>query len=168
MEILVSASGHLIWRGKTYPCRLGKSGVVQNKREGDGGTPIGSFPIRRLYYRPDRLEKPKTALPCFALSPNDGWCDDSTHPDYNQFVHLPHPASCEALWREDGLYDVILVLGYNDAPPVPGLGSAIFFHVANPQGKPTQGCVALALPDLLEVIETLVIGDFLSVQPNAA
>lgn len=166
MDILVSPSGQLIWNGKNYPCRLGKAGVVQNKREGDGRTPIGRFPLRCLYYRPDRLAKPTTSLPSFALSPRDGWCDDPAHPDYNRFVQLPHPASCEALWREDSLYDVIVVLGYNDAPPIPGLGSAIFFHVANPEGKPTQGCVALPLDNLLEVIETLAVGDFLSVQPN--
>ena len=86
------------------------------------------------------------------IAPQDGWCDDPSHAAYNRQVTLPFGHSHETLWRADGLYDLIVVLGHNDDPPAPGLGSAIFLHVAAPDYTPTEGCVALALGDLLEVV----------------
>jgi L,D-peptidoglycan transpeptidase YkuD (ErfK/YbiS/YcfS/YnhG family) len=91
---------------------------------------------------------PHTALPREPIAPDDGWCDDPGHPDYNRRVRLPHPAHHEALWRSDGLYDLVGVLGWNDAPVERGRGSAIFLHVARPGLAPTEGCVALELADL--------------------
>ena len=82
------------------------------------------------------------------LAETDGWCDDPGHPDYNRFVRLPHPARCEELWRRDAVYDLIGVLGWNDAPVQRGRGSAIFLHVARPDYAPTEGCVALSAPEL--------------------
>lgn len=139
----------------TARCALGRGGVTTDKHEGDGASPLGLWPMRYVFYRPDRLETPPHAygLEVVALSPDDRWCDDPTHPDYNRHVKAPHPASCETLWRDDGLYDVIVPLGYNDTPVVPGLGSAIFLHVARPGYSPTRGCVALALPDLLTLLQ---------------
>ena len=152
-DILVSAEGVLIFHGRRYRCALGRSGLSADKREGDGATPIGRFLLRRIYFRPDRLTAaPVSRLPVLPLSSQDGWCDDPAHADYNRPVTLPHPASCEQMWREDGVYDVVVVLGHNDDPPCPGLGSAIFLHVARPDFSPTEGCVALPLADLLEVL----------------
>jgi len=163
MEIVVSPQGWLEVNGQRKSCRLGRSGVSLDKHEGDGATPAGQWPLRTVLYRPDRVSRPNTALPVRALDRNDGWCDDSVHADYNRPVRLPHPASCEKMWRDDGLYDVVVVLGHNDSPPVPGKGSAIFLHVAHPEGKPTQGCVALPLPELLEILEICHPGDTLRV-----
>lgn len=163
MRLAVSSDGRLGWNGRELACRLGRSGVSRDKREGDGATPVGEWPIRRVLYRPDRIAPPVTALPVSPIAPDDGWCDDPSHPDYNRPVKLPHLASCERMWREDGLYDVVVVLGHNDDPPVPGLGSAIFLHVADPMGKPTEGCVALALEDLLAVLAACRPGDTLGV-----
>jgi L,D-peptidoglycan transpeptidase YkuD (ErfK/YbiS/YcfS/YnhG family) len=132
--------------------------VRARKREGDGATPIGCWRLRRVLFRPDRLAPPRTILPVQALDPTDGWCDDPADPAYNRPVTLPHPASAEALWRGAGLYDVIVVLGHNDDPPVPGAGSAIFLHVARPDRGPTLGCVGLALPDLLALLAALPQG----------
>lgn len=154
-ELRVDANGHLECGGRVFRCAVGRGGVSPSKREGDGATPAGRFPVRRLFYRPDRLEEPATALPRMALSPADGWCDDPEHPDYNRLVRLPHPARCEHLWRDDGLYDLFVELGYNDDPPVPGLGSAIFLHVARESYAPTEGCVALAISDLSWVVGRL-------------
>jgi len=151
-ELVVTAKGQLTFQGRIYPCVLGRSGIVADKHEGDGGTPVGCFPLRRLLYRPDRLARPETALPVQAISPDDGWCDDPSHADYNRPVRLPHPASCEQLWREDHLYDLVVVLGHNDDPPIPGLGSAIFMHLARPDREPTQGCIALDCENLLELL----------------
>ncbi len=151
--ILVWRSGVLDVRGRRFRCALGSGGVRAEKREGDGATPGGSFPLRRLLYRADRVSAPRTALPIEPLAPADGWCDDPTNTAYNRQVRLPIDASAEQLWRNDGLYDVIVMLGYNDDPVVHGRGSAIFLHVARPGHAPTAGCVALALGDLLEVLE---------------
>lgn len=150
----VSAEGRLSSSRRTYRCALGKGGLTRDKREGDGATPIGTWPLRRVLYRPDRLAAPTTAgLPVAALDPADGWCDAPEHPAYNRPVRLPFEASHETMWRDDPLYDVVVVLGHNDAPPVPGAGSAIFLHVARPAFEGTEGCIALALPDLLDVLE---------------
>jgi L,D-peptidoglycan transpeptidase YkuD (ErfK/YbiS/YcfS/YnhG family) len=113
---------------------------------------VGRFPLRRVYYRPDRLVTPRTALPVLRLYPDDAWCDDPAYPLYNTKVVLPYPARTEPMWRDDHLYDVVVVLGHNDAPVVPDAGSAIFLHVAGPGYAPTEGCVALELVDLLELL----------------
>ncbi len=152
-----ATTGTLTFDGETLPCALGRSGIVPNetKREGDGATPVGVWPLRRILYRPDRLKEPHTGLPSAVIDRKDGWCDDPADPFYNKPVELPYPASAEALWREDELYNVCVILGHNDDPVVPYKGSAIFFHVA--KGKedtlcPTEGCVALPQTDLLRVL----------------
>ena len=108
----------------------------------------GVWPMRRLLYRPDRGPTPATRLPSGAIRPNDGWCDDPADRAYNQQVSHPYPASAETLWREDGLYDLIIVLGHNDSPVIAGAGSAIFLHVAAAGYAPTEGCVGLSRADL--------------------
>jgi L,D-peptidoglycan transpeptidase YkuD (ErfK/YbiS/YcfS/YnhG family) len=153
MQIDVSADGFVTCRAGRFRCALGQGGVSVDKREGDGATPAGSFPLRRVLYRADRLSRPPTALETRPIAPHDGWCDDPADAaHYNTHVVLPHPTRCERLWRADGVYDVLVVLGHNDAPPIPGRGSAIFLHVAKPNYAPTEGCVALALAHLLLVL----------------
>ncbi len=159
------APGRFLAGKRLYRCALGRSGIRRDKREGDGATPAGRFPLRRVLYRADRLPRPETALDVAAISPEDGWCDDPDDPLYNRPVRLPYPGRHERLWRRDGLYDVIVVLGHNDAPPVPGAGSAIFLHVAAPDYAPTEGCIALARDDLLKVLAECAPGDALSVAP---
>ncbi|PKQ05029.1 MAG: hypothetical protein CVT72_10740 [Alphaproteobacteria bacterium HGW-Alphaproteobacteria-11] len=159
-EILVTAKpdephGRLIVDGLDFVCALGRAGLVGDKREGDGGTPLGIFPLRELRYRPDRLPAPATGLPAQPTTPEDGWCDAPQDPAYNRPVRLPYPSSAETMWRDDHLYDLVIVLGHNDDPPRPGAGSAIFFHLANEKNgilQPTEGCIALRLPDMLKVL----------------
>ncbi len=103
MDLLVGPDGTALLGGRRFACALGRAGMVAEKREGDGGTPVGVFPVRRVYYRPDRQPPPVTALPVQAITPADGWCDDPAHADYNRAVTLPHAARCEQLWRQDGL-----------------------------------------------------------------
>jgi L,D-peptidoglycan transpeptidase YkuD (ErfK/YbiS/YcfS/YnhG family) len=152
MDLLVDNSGFAAWGSWRMRCALGRSGISDQKREGDGATPVGAFAMRQLLYRPDRETRPRTALPVAAISPQDGWCDDPHDKAYNRPVHLPYPASAEQLWRDDHLYDLLVVLGYNNNPVVPGQGSAIFLHLAAPDFAPTAGCVALGHDDLLTVI----------------
>ena len=130
---------------------LGAGGIRADKREGDGATPPGLLVLRRVLYRADRGSAPACAVPREALAPDDGWCDDPGHPDYNRMIRLPHPARHERLWRDDGLYDIVGVLGWNDDPVLRGRGSAIFLHAARPDGQPTTGCIALA-PDALRQV----------------
>ena len=144
--------GVLRFEGRDYTCALGRIGVKTAKREGDGATPVGAFPLRRVLYRPDRLTHPASGLPVRALTHDDGWCDAPAHSDYNRLIKLPFDASHETLWRDDSLYDVIVVVGHNDDPPRPGVGSAIFIHCATADYAPTQGCVALDLRTLIELL----------------
>ncbi|MBI2054666.1 MAG: L,D-transpeptidase family protein [Candidatus Sungbacteria bacterium] len=155
MNIEVSPSGKLAFDGKEYRCALGKGGILENKKEGDGATPAGCFPMREVFYRADRVSQPQTILQARALKENDGWCDDPGDSQYNKLVSLPYPASVENLWRGDNIYDIIVPLGYNDDPPVPAKGSAIFMHVARENYAPTAGCIALSLPDLLEILSKI-------------
>ena len=163
MDIQVSHDGTVTYPGGTFRCALGRTGIRADKREGDGATPVGCFTLRRVLYRPDRMTPPETKLPVSPIDPIDGWCDDPADPAYNQPVHLPHPASHEEMWRADGLYDVVVVIGHNDDPIIPGMGSAVFMHVAKPDYEPTAGCVALALPDLLALLKDCAPGDRLCV-----
>jgi L,D-peptidoglycan transpeptidase YkuD (ErfK/YbiS/YcfS/YnhG family) len=152
MDLVVDRNGFAVWGTRRMRCALGRSGIAAAKREGDGATPVGSFAMRQLLYRPDRETLPETALPCQTLEPDGGWCDAPDDRAYNRLVLLPYPTSAETLWRDDPLYDLIVVLGYNDDPVVPGRGSAIFLHLARPDFGPTEGCVALNREDLLAVI----------------
>jgi L,D-peptidoglycan transpeptidase YkuD (ErfK/YbiS/YcfS/YnhG family) len=141
--------------GARYRCALGRGGVTAGKREGDGATPLGAWPLRRFHYRPDRLAPPENGMETRPIQEDDGWCDDPADAAYNRLVKLPYAARHERLWRDDHLYDLIGELGYNDAPPLAGAGSAIFLHLARPDYAPTEGCVALARDDLLAAVALL-------------
>lgn len=134
------------------------------KREGDGASPIGLWPMRRVFYRPDRLERPKTGLPIVPLQAHDGWCDAAGHPLYNLPVSRPFEASHEALWREDQAYDLIVELGYNDTPVIDQRGSAIFFHLSKPGFPPTEGCIAIARFNMLAVLRLSQAGTLLEIK----
>lgn len=146
-------------------CTLGRGGVTTDKTEGDGKTPVGRFPLRQVFYRADRLPMPETGLPVELLTADTGWCEDVSHPDYNRRVRLPHPSVHDRMTRDDALYDLVIVVGYNDDPPVSGKGSAIFIHLARPEFTPTAGCVGLRLHDLQSVLKLCSRDSFLVVFP---
>lgn len=140
---------------KRYRCAFGKGGFSSHKKEGDGATPVGKFFLRECWYRADRIDKPDTRLPLRVIKETDGWCDDPKSTDYNKRVILPFAASHEMLFRDDHVYDLIVPIGYNDDPIVPGKGSAIFLHLAHDDYKPTEGCIALAKPDFLAILPAI-------------
>ncbi len=152
MDKLLVIGNELGFRGNKYRCAIGRSGIARKEKEGDGITPIGTFLLRECWYRADKMDAPKTGLPLHIIQQHDGWCDDPKSPDYNKHIKLPYAASHEKLWRDDGAYDLIIPIGYNDSPVVAGLGSAIFLHLAKADYPATEGCVALAKPDLLEIL----------------
>ena len=152
MRAIVTPDGRMSLRGQMFRVALGAGGVRVAKAEGDHATPAGVLPLRRVFYRADRGKAPVCAVPVEPIAPNDGWCDDPVHRDYNRYVRLPHGGHCEELWRTDGVYDIVGVLGWNDAPVERRRGSAIFLHVVRGDYAPTEGCVALALADLRAVL----------------
>ena len=149
--------------------------MLQTARR-DGITPRGRWPVREIFYRSDRIARPQVTLPLRAIRPQDGWCDAPHDANYNRLVTLPYRASAERMWRDDHLYDLVAVLGYNDDPVVPGKGSAIFLHLTRSGGESrsdalkepdysvTQGCVALAFADALAALEQLQPGDAVIVE----
>jgi L,D-peptidoglycan transpeptidase YkuD (ErfK/YbiS/YcfS/YnhG family) len=149
------AQGLLSFEGWTCLCALGRSGVSARKREGDGASPRGRFPLRRLWLRPGAGLRRATSLPLRITRLSDGWCDDVRHRSYNRPVHLPFPSSHEKMWRDDGVYDGVVEIGWNDRPAVKGRGSAIFMHLARPGHTPTEGCVALARRDMARLLPRL-------------
>lgn len=156
------ADGRFELEGRTLRCAIGKAGAIaaKDKREGDGKSPLGVWPIREVWYRPDvYTQGPTTALSVRATRPEDGWCDAPGDPNYNRPVVLPYPASAERMWRDDAVYDLVVILGHNDEPPVPGMGSAIFMHLAREGYPGTEGCVALARADLEAVLAAAKPGD---------
>lgn len=167
MDIVVRREGEITvadWGAGPRRCAVGRAGIAEKLREGDGVTPAGVWPLRNVLYRADRVARPRSVLPTTQIEPEQAWCDVPDDPHYNRLVRLPYANLDERLWREDALYDLIGVVGFNDAPTVPGKGSAIFVHLARSDYGATQGCVALSLDDLTEALAQLRLEDRLAVR----
>ncbi|MFO0994302.1 MAG: L,D-transpeptidase family protein [Hyphomicrobiales bacterium] len=159
--------GRLRLGNLVIPCRLGRSGIKSLKREGDGATPAGRWMLRRVLFRPDRIARPQTRLPVAAIALLDGWCDAPSDRNYNRPVRLPYPASHESLWRDDRLYDVVVVLSHNERPRRRYHGSAVFLHMADPTGRPTAGCVAVRPRDMGRLLALCGRGASIEIGPTA-
>ena len=161
-HIVVSASdrrkGWLMVGQSAFPCALGRGGPRMMKREGDGATPRAALPIRRVFYRADRIARPPCRFPVQAIRRTDAWCDDMGDRRYNRLICRPVGEAEERLWREDHLYDVIVELGWNDRPVRRGRGSAIFWHLARDGFTPTAGCVAVSRDVFRKVLPRLARG----------
>lgn len=154
----------LRFRGRRYPCTIGRGGIRRDKREGDGATPVGAHRIVGLLYRPDRMAAPTGwAAP---IRPGDLWSDDPGHEDYNLMVRAPYPHSYEALRRADPLYDLVLITDWNWPQAVRGRGSCIFIHRWRRPGYPTAGCVGLRPDHLLSIARQITVGARLIVRPQ--
>lgn len=164
-DITVISSTELEFKGKRYRCSIGMNGFTAEPKEGDKATPLGTYPLRECWYREDRLAKPETQLPLKIIHEEDGWCDDPTQIGYNKYVKLPFCGSHENLYLEEHIYDIIVPIGFNDDPVVYGKGSAIFFHLAQPDHVPTLGCVAVALPDMLEILRGVAPDSNIVIEP---
>jgi L,D-peptidoglycan transpeptidase YkuD (ErfK/YbiS/YcfS/YnhG family) len=147
--------GILMFDGRPIPVALGRGGLKANKREGDGGTPIGTFRPLRLWWRKDRHTRPRTSLPARAIEPNDGWCEDPANRRYNRPVRLAAESNADRLMRSDHLYDFIVEIDHNACPRVKGRGSAVFLHLARPGFAPTAGCIAMTKASMLRLLARL-------------
>jgi L,D-peptidoglycan transpeptidase YkuD (ErfK/YbiS/YcfS/YnhG family) len=153
--IIVKKNGYLKYKNLKFRCALGKGGVKKKIKEGDNITPKGIFSITRIFYRQDKIKKIITKVKKIKIKKNMGWCDDSQSPFYNKQVKLPNRFGYEKLYREDDLYDIILILNYNTKPVIKNKGSAIFVHVGNKFYKKTRGCVALKKDHLIKLISQI-------------
>ncbi len=162
-ENLEYRSGRLGWSGGTAAAAVGRGGVRANKKEGDGATPAGTYPLLFGLYREDRIRPRPSALPMRPLAPQDAWVDDPADARYNRLVSLPYPARTERLWRDDEIYDLLVVVGYNMEPVIPGAGSAIFLHIARPHFSGTEGCIAIGREVLISLIPLLGPGSMIAI-----
>lgn len=144
--------GWLVAGPWTIPVAFGRSGVKANKREGDGATPRGCFRPVRVWWRPDRITRPRTLLPIRRIGAGDAWCEDPRDRRYNRPIRVRPTEVGDRLWRADHLYDLIVEIDHNTRPRVAGRGSAIFIHVARRGFAPTAGCVALTLQSLRRLV----------------
>jgi L,D-peptidoglycan transpeptidase YkuD (ErfK/YbiS/YcfS/YnhG family) len=147
--------GWLTADGQTIPVALGRGGIKANKREGDGGTPRGTFRPRQLWWRADRYPRPRTFLPVRPIRPEDGWCEDPRDRHYNQPVRLDREQGGDRLKRDDHLYDFIVEIDHNSSPRIAGRGSAVFLHLARDNFAPTAGCVSMTKSAMLRLLQRL-------------
>ena len=153
--IIINKSGYLKFKNLKFKCALGKAGVGKKKIEGDNVTPKGTFEIVKIYYRSDRIKNIYSKIKLFKINNKMGWCDDPNSKKYNQLIKLPSKYTHEKLYRQDNVYDLVIVLNYNMIPIIKNKGSAIFIHVAKKNYKKTEGCVALKKKHLLKLIENI-------------
>ncbi|MDK1375875.1 MULTISPECIES: L,D-transpeptidase family protein [unclassified Sinorhizobium] len=149
--------------GRTEQAAIGRSGVTAIKREGDGATPRASMKLIGGYMRRDRISLPPTRLPMRAIRRDMLWCDDPAHASYNRPAKAPLAVGHETMMRDDGLYDVCLVMDWNIFCRRRNAGSAIFFHLIRPGYEPTQGCVAVSLPAMKRLIRHMHRGTIVKV-----
>jgi L,D-peptidoglycan transpeptidase YkuD (ErfK/YbiS/YcfS/YnhG family) len=147
--------GWLMAGPRVIPVALGRGGIVANKREGDGGTPKGTFRPRRLWWRADRHPRPQTFLPVRAIRPEDAWCEDPSSRNYNRPLKLRRDGGGDLLTRQDHLYDFIVEIDHNTLPTIAGRGSAVFLHLARTGFSPTAGCVSMTRSAMLQLLRRI-------------
>jgi L,D-peptidoglycan transpeptidase YkuD (ErfK/YbiS/YcfS/YnhG family) len=153
--IIINKSGYLRYKNLKFRCAVGKKGIKKKVKEGDNITPKGKYKIINFLYRADKLKKVTTVLKKVKIKKNMVWCDDIRSKFYNKLTYLPNNDSHEKLFRNDDIYDLILVLNYNLNPVIKGKGSAIFIHVAKKKFTSTRGCIALQKKDLLNLLQNI-------------
>ena len=153
--IIINKSGYLRYKNLKFRCAIGKKGIKKKVKEGDNVTPKGKYKIIKFFYRADKLKKVETVLKKIKIKKSMIWCDDVRSKFYNKLTYLPNNNSHEKLFRNDNIYDLILVLNYNSNPVIKGKGSAIFIHVAKKKFTSTHGCIALQKKDLLNLLQNI-------------
>ena len=164
--IIVKKSGYLKYKNFKFRCALGKNGIKKKIKEGDNITPKGKFKLIKIYYRQDKIKKIKSSIAKIKIKKNMGWCDDPKSNFYNQQIKLPSKFCHEKLYRNDRIYDLLVVLNYNTEPIVKNKGSAIFIHIAKKNYKPTAGCIALKKRDLIKLLQIIKKNTKINISAN--
>ena len=146
---------------KKFVCFVGKNGIGLKKREGDLITPRGKFKLKKVFYKKKELYKIKTRIPKTEIKKNFAWCTDSNNKRYNSLISKPMGCEYEGMFRKDSLYDIVIVLDFNYTSPIKYKGSAIFLHCSENKTKFTEGCIAMAKKDLLELIPHITVSSSL-------
>ena len=154
MHILIKKK-FLNYKDYKVKCSIGKRGINIKKKEGDSITPRGTFKIKQIFYRKDRVKKLKSKLNKKVIDKKMGWCDDSRSNKYNKLVKIPYEYNYEKLYKTNNTYDIILVLNYNMSPIRKHKGSAIFIHVAKKNYSNTKGCVAIKKNDMIKLVSQI-------------
>ena len=152
MHIYVSKK-YLTYQNNKVKCAIGKRGIGKKQKEGDEITPRGTFRIKNILYRKDKINNLRSIIKKTPIEKNMGWCDDPKSKDYNKLIKYPFNYTSEKLYKSDNIYDIILVLNFNMHPIKKNKGSAIFIHISNNKYSPTQGCIAIQKKELLKMIE---------------
>ena len=142
----------LLYKGYKLKCAIGKSGIINSKKEGDLATPKGTFELGTFYYRKDNNKSLKCKIKKRIIKKKMGWCNDSRSKKYNQEISFPFKYGAEKLYRKDKIYDLFINIKYNFKPAIKGKGSAIFLHNTNTKYKPTKGCIAISKRDFLTIL----------------
>ena len=153
MKILLK-NKYLYFKDYKVKCAIGKRGITNKKKEGDKCTPKGKFKLKYIFYRKDRV-KIKSRLKTIPIKKDFGWCDDIRSKKYNKFVKLPFKYKAEKLYKSNNIYDIIVVIDYNQKPIRKKRVSAIFIHVAKKSFQPTQGCIALNKSELIKLLRSI-------------
>ena len=154
MHVLVNKN-FLTYKDYKVKCAIGKRGIGKKRREGDLITPKGLFKIKKVYFRRDKVRGLETKFSMKAITKNMGWCNDPKSNKYNQLIKYPFAFNAEKLYRNDNIYDIVIVLNFNSRPVKKNKGSAIFLHVAKRKYKPTEGCVAIKKNELKKLLKLI-------------
>ena len=154
MSIKIKNKYTLLFDEFEFKCCIGACGFTSDKYEGDKKTPTGLFSLGDLYYRSDKVQKPKTNLRCIKIQKNMGWCNDINSKFYNKEIKIKKKVRCEKLFRNDYKYDFLIPIKYNWLNPKKNKGSAIFIHLTK-NYNPTVGCIALSLKDFLILVKLI-------------
>jgi len=151
----VYSNGYLKIQNILFKCSLGKNNIKKHKIEGDYSTPSGKFKIVKIFYRADKIKNISSLFKLYKIKKNDGWCDDINARKYNRYIKLPCSYSHEKLWRNDKIYDVIIVLDYNYKSTIRGKGSAIFIHIKRGNYEPTKGCIGISKKNITLLLKKI-------------
>ena len=142
----------LLYKGYKLKCAIGKSGIINSKKEGDLATPKGTFELGTFYYRKDRNKALKCKIKKRIIKKNMGWCNDSRSKNYNREIKIPSKYRAEKLYRKDKIYDLFINIKYNSYPTIKNKGSAIFLHLSKKKYRPTNGCIGIKKIDFLKIL----------------
>ena len=160
--LLVNKHKILIYNKKKYKCSIGLNGLTNNKVEGDKKTPMGTYSLGELFVRTDRIKNLKTKYKFIPIKNDMAWSDNPNDLEYNKLIKTKNYHK-ESLYRDDNIYNLILIINYNTNPVIPNKGSAIFLHISTNDYKPTNGCIAINANDFIEILELIDINEKINI-----